>query len=406
MADFSGRFLLLVALSLGVALPGPNRAVAEEAPKPGASSSATGHPPGAAMDGHRETSWQSEGSGEQEFRIDLGAGRKIGGLAVTWEPGLGAGFLVVEASDDGAEWRTLRRLYGIAGERSWIRLPGTGGRYLRLRLMEGDGPAYGIREVDLLPAEVAGSAEALYGVMANDARRGLFPRGVRGEPSSWVQAGTGGERDVAFLSSDGALQPGNGLFLLEPFVRVGGRLLTWADVKAETSREGETSPVPKVTWTSREVGLDVTAVCEGAPGASRILVRYRLRNRTAGKLVATLVLAVRPLLARPVTDAAGAAWRVASIRTLGWDGRQLLVNGAPALVPQRPPASFNAAAFAAGDVTTYLEAGRVPPEHDAEDPSGLASGLLAYPLTLEAGAGAEVVVEIPSHPGAGRTKTR
>ena len=358
------------------------------------------------MDGRRDTSWQSEGAGEQEFRIDLGAGRKVGGLAVTWEPDLGAGLIIVEASDDGMEWRTLRRLYGVTGEKSWVRLPVTGGRFLRLRLMDGVGPAYGIREVDLLPVEIAGSVEALYRVIAENARRGLFPRGVLGEPVSWMTVGAGKDREVAFLSSDGALEPRNVPFLLEPFVRVAGRLLTWADVKAETSREGDVAATPAVSWTAREVGLDVTALCDEAPGASRLLVRFRLRNRTGGPLVATLVLALRPLLVGPKADAREMAWRVASIRTLEWDGRHVLVNGQRALVPRRPPASFNAAAFTAGDITTYLDAGRVPPEHSVEDPSGLASGVLAFPLSLEAGGEAEVMVEIPPVPRAKATKIR
>ena len=406
MADAGGRTILLAALALGIAAAQPLSADEDGAPKLSASSSVPRHLPAAAMDGRLETSWQSESSGEQELRIDLGAARKVGGLAVTWEPELGAGLVIVDTSDDEKEWRVLRRLYGVLGEKCWIRLPGTGGRYLRLRLTEGDGPGYGIREIDLLPAEVAGSVEALYGVMAKDARRGLFPRGVRGEAASWEPVGAEGDRDVAFLSADGAFEPAGGLFLLEPFVRVAGRLVTWADVTAEPSREGGTVPTPTVTWTTREVRLDVTASREGPPGASRVLVRYHVRNRTKGKLVATLVLAIRPLLSRPKANAAGAAWRVASIRTLDWDGRQVRVNDARALIPLRSPASFNAAAFTAGDVTTYLEAGRVPPEHGAEDPAGLASGLLAFPLSLEAGAGADVAVEIPSAPGAGATKAR
>jgi len=143
----------------------------------------------------------------------------------------------------------------------------------------------------------------------------------------------------------------------------------------------------------------VTAIRDGTPGGSRVLVRYRLRNRTEGKLVATLVLTVRPLLVRPKTDGAGTTWRVASIRTLDWDGRQLLVNGRRALTPLRAPASFSAAVFAAGDVSAYLEAGRVPPERGAEDPSGLASGVLAFPFSLEKGGDADVVVDVPLAPG-------
>jgi hypothetical protein len=405
VADLARRVPFLLVSALAIAAVSPLLADEASVPKLSASSSAPDHPPAAAMDGKRETSWRSEGAGEQELRIDLGAPRKAGGLAVAWEPELGASHFLVEASDDGKEWRIVRRIYGASGEKSWLRIPAAEARFLRLRFVEGDGPAYGVREIDLLPAEVAGSVEALYGVMARDARRGLFPRGVRGEAASGMSAGGGGDRGVASLSADGAFEPAGGLFLLEPFVRVAGRLVTWADVTAEGSREGEADANPTAAWTTREIGLDVAALREGASGASRMLVRYRLRNRTAGKLVATLVLAIRPFLSKSKSDKAGAPWRVASIRTLGWDGRQVLVNGRPALVPLRPPASFNAAAFAAGDVTTYLEAGRVPPEHEVEDASGLASGLLAFPLSLEAHAAAEVVVEIPPSPGAGATKT-
>ncbi len=388
-----GRGALLVA---DVLIDGKPE-VPESAGPPGlaASSSAPEHPPAAAMDGDLGTFWESGASGEQTISMDFGAPRAFGGLAVTWESGLSARAFVVEASDDGALWRILRRAGEAAAETSWLRLPGTEARHLRLRLLDGDGPAYGIREIAVLPFEVSESPGALYAAMAREARRGLFPRAIRGEQVSWTVAGVDGGGDDALLSEDGEMEPGTGSFSVEPFVRVAGRLVTWADVVSEASLMDGSLPIPTVTWTAPEISLQVTAVADGSPGSPRLLARYRLRNRTGRKLVATLALAVRPLLVEPPAQGAGASEGVAPIRTLAWDGRALLVNGSRPVVPLRAPASFNATSFAAGDVVSFLEAGRVPPGTGVEDASGLASGTFAFPLALEAGGESDVVLEIP-----------
>ncbi len=398
MADLASRGPLVLVSALAIAAFLPLRAEEVSTPKLSASSSAPDHPPAAAMDGKRDTFWQSEGSGEQQLTIDLGATRKVGGLAVAWEPELGASTFIVEVSDDGKEWRIVRRIYGASGVKSWLRLPAAGTRFLRLRFMEGDGPAFGIREVDVLPAAVAGSADALTSAMASDARRGLFPRALRGESEASAPAVVGGDRAAGFLTADGAVEPSGGGFSVEPFIRVAGRLLTWADVKSGISPGEGAASAPAVMWTSRDVGLDVAAHRDGAGADERFVVRYRLRNRTAARLVATLVLAIRPLRVQPAPDSAGAPSRIAPIRTLAWDGRRVLVNGNRSVFPRPAPASFSATSLAGGDVTSYLEAGRVPPDGSAEDAAGFASGALAYPLALDAGASSEVSLEIPILP--------
>jgi hypothetical protein len=388
-------------MALSFAVAGTARGAGESGPVLGASSSAPDHPPDLAMDGRLSTSWQSGASGTQDLTVDFGAPRELGGIAVTWEPDLAASLFTVDVSDDGWEWRTLRRVYGAAGEKGWVRLRAAKSRFLRVRCVEGDGPAFAIRDVEILPAAVAASPEALVHLMTAAARRGLFPRAFGGEPTSFSAAGPGSGRGAALLSRDGALEPGDGGFSIEPFVRVAGRLLTWADVRTETSLEKGLPDVPVVTWTSREVALDVTALPDGSGAASRLLARYRLTNLTAGRLVATLVLAVRPFLIR-AADGSDAMPAVAAIRRLDWDGRHLLVNGRRPVVPLRTPASFNATSFAGGDVTAYLEAGRVPPAHEVEDPAGLGTGVLTYPVALEAGGSAVVVLELPAAAGAGK----
>ncbi len=383
-----------------MAAPGPPAGTGASEPVLSASSSAPDHPPASAMDGRQETSWQSGASGEQHLTADFGSPREIGGVAVAWEPDLAASTFTVEASDDGRTWRTLRRVYGAGGEKSWIRLPATTTRSLRIRCLEGDGPAFGIREVEILPAAIAASPEALVRQMAAATRRGLFPRAFDGEPVASAVAGAGAGRDTALLTQDGTLEPGGGGFSVEPFIRVAGRLLTWADVKAEASPGKEIRTVPAVTWTWTELALDVTALVDVGHAPPRILARYRLRNLATGRLVATLVLAVRPLLVTPREGAGGPMGTVSTVKTLAWDGRRLLVNGDWPLVPLRTPASFNATCFAGGDVTAYLEAGRVPPAHEVEDPAGFATGVLTYPVALDAGGSAAVVLALPAVPGA------
>ncbi len=399
-ADLLRGAVFLSALALWTAAPGPPSAAGASEPALSASSSAPDHPPASAMDGLRKTSWQSGASGEQHLTADFGSPREVGGVAVTWEPELAASTFTVEASDDGQAWRTLRRVYGASGEKSWIRLPATTTRFLRIRCLEGDGPAFGIREVEVLPAAATASPEAFVRLMAAATRRGLFPRAFDGEPVAFTLAGSGSGRDTGLLTQDGTLQPGGKGFSVEPFIRVAGRLLTWADVKTEASLEKGMPTVPAVTWTSREVALDVTALADVGHGAPRILARYRLRNLTTMRLVATLVLAVRPLLVTPREGAGGPTGTVAPIKTLAWDGRRLLVNGDRPLVPLRTPASFNATSFAGGDVTAYLDAGTVPPAHEVEDPAGFATGVLTYPVALDAGGSAAVVLALPAVPGA------
>ena len=378
---------VLLALAAGAARLLP--AGEPVAPKLTASSSAPDHPPSAAMDGKKETSWESEAAGEQRLTVDFGAPRNAGGLAVTWEPELGATTFVVEASDDGKEWRVVRRVYGASGETSWVRLRPGGARFLRLRLLEGDGSAFGIREIALLPEETATSADALARAMASAARRGLFPRALRDgkEPPTLLAAGP----DGPFLSPDGAVEPAGGGFRVEPFVRVAGALVTWADATTSASEPGE--PSPSVRWAAKEVDLEVALLSESGAGATA--VRYTLRNRTPGRLVATLALAVRPLRVRPAPGGGDGASFVEPIRSLSWDGRRVAVNGARYLVATPAPASFSAVTLAGGDVTSYLEAGRVPPERDVEDPTGFASGVLAFPLALDAHGAADVTVRIP-----------
>src|SRR5207237_7122651 len=84
--------------------------------------------------------------------------------------------------------------------------------------------------------------------MARESLRGRYPRGLIGELAYWTIFGV--DRDEGakpLLSEDGAIETPAG-FTLEPFVRIDGRLMTWADVSTTQSLEQNSLPLPSTTW--------------------------------------------------------------------------------------------------------------------------------------------------------------
>src|SRR5207237_6239608 len=107
--------------------------------------------------------------------------------------------------------------------------------------------------------------------MARESLRGRYPRGLIGELAYWTIFGV--DRDTGakpLLSEDGAIETSAG-FTLEPFVRIDGRLITWADVSTTQSLEANALPMPSTTWRHPELTMSVQAFGAGS-------ARYRIRN--------------------------------------------------------------------------------------------------------------------------------
>ena len=97
--------------------------------------------------------------------------------------------------------------------------------------------------------------------------RGRYPRGLIGELAYWTIFGV--DRDEGakpLLSEDGAIETPAG-FTLEPFVRIDGRLMTWADVTTSQSLEQNSLPLPSTTWHHPKFTLEIAPF--GAGTAAR-----------------------------------------------------------------------------------------------------------------------------------------
>lgn len=349
-----------------------------------------------AVDGRLATAWRG-GPRAQSLSLDLGAPREIGGLAIDWLAGAHATRFAVDVSDDGTAWETAYEATRVPGGRSPVPLPETETRHLRVRMLEDAGAGVGVREIRVMPPEWTLTPNAFFAALAKESPRGAYPRGITGEQSYFTVVGVNGDTREGTISADGAVETGLGGPSLEPFLETGGRVLTWADVRAEQALEKGYLPVPTVTWDAAPLRMSVTAFAAGAPEASTVYARYRVENRGAGEARPTLHLALRPFQVNPPWQFLNVQGGVARVRRISLvpDGA-VEVDGRRAVVPLTRPERATVLAFDQGNPAERLDEA-LPASLAVDDPRGYASAVLSYPLRLAAGETREIVVAIPLH---------
>jgi len=354
---------------------------------------ASGGTAAAAVDGDQATAW-APGAAPAWLALDLGHACEVGGVVPTWAPGASSLDYEVQRSDDGERWTTARAVLGSNGGADFVATPDGESRFLRVALARADGVAR-LAEIEVMPPGFGAHANAVRQEMARRAPRGSYPRAFLGEQSYWTVTGAGGSPHEALLSEDGALEIEKAGATIEPFVRLDGALLSWADVEASQSLDDGDLPIPTVAWRHPRLQLAVTAVAAGDAGSSTLLARYAVRNPGAAPLRATLYLAVRPLQVNPPTQFLNVEGGAARVRSLSLVDGCVRVDERCRIRTAPPPAAWSAATFAGGDVTEHLAAGRVPPADAVTDADEGASGALAFALDVPAGETREVVLEAP-----------
>jgi len=353
-----------------------------------ASSALPGHAARCGVDGRTDASWQSEHSDEpQWFRIDFSEPREYGGLVLHWDRTRPARPFDVDISDDGEMWKTVYSAGRTDAPRSYIYLPGSISRQLRLRLHRGggDGMGVGIAEIDVRPPEFSRSLNAFFHGIAADEPRGSFPRYLRGEQAYWTSVGSAqGGLLHALLNEDGMLEADKGGFSIEPFLCIGEELVTWADAAVTQELEQGFVPIPSSVWRKNGISLRVTAFASTRGGKDILYVRYRLENAGAARIRMRFFAAVRPFQVTPPWQGHDESDTVSRITMLEYADGVVSVNGQKLVVPLTIPTAFGAASFERGDVTHYLRMGDVPPDHAVSDRSGHASGALRFDLDLGA----------------------
>jgi len=391
-------------------------------PAPRASASSN---PGSApwmLDGRLDTAWQSAPSPaasstpssrssstpstasaaaasahEAWIELDLGYEREFGGLILRWTPGAFASRYDVELSTDHQQWRPVRQVSEGNGERDALLVPESEARFVRLRLHEGPARSYSLAELEVKDLAFGATPNAFLTALASEAPRGRYPRAYVGQQSYWTLVGVDAGADSGLLSEDGALELARGGISIEPFVRVGSELVSWADVELSQSLADGYLPIPSVTWRRPDWELRVTAFASADAEQAELAARYDLTNRTQHPLELSLLLAVRPLQVNPPTQFLNQSGGFSPIHQLDWDGQRLRVNDTTAITLLGAPVRVALAAFDAAEFPERLPVRLEPASSPARvaDPNGMASGLFEYPISVQPGESVRVGVVAP-----------
>ena len=364
-----------------------------------ASSSARSAGAAGAVDGDVHTAWRSAPRDTLPWLLlDLGRPREFGGLDLRWAPGQHPADYAVAFSLDGAAWTVADSVRGSDGGRDPLYLPESEARFVRLQALKPPpGRWVELYEAAVRPLEWSATPEAFFTDLAREAPRGSFPRPYVGEQCAWAVVGTDGASDEALLSEDGMLETGKRSFSIEPFLRVDGRTITWADVRSSQSLLAGFMPMPRVQWDHPDVQLQIA--CKAYDRTDpKVWVVYDVSNPGTEPRHVTLYLAIRPFQVNPPWQNIGFAGGTARIHRIERDGPLVRVNGDRGIILDAPVSAFGALPRDDGGLVDRLRSGLMPVGPGAEDRPGFACGVLAFELDLPPGESKKVSLLVPLHP--------
>ena len=324
------------------------------------------------------TDWQPASTDRRPWlAVDLHDVRLLGGLVIEWKNRAPARGFRVSGSNDGSRWKTLYRAERAGGSRTYVYLPKTKMRHLRLELRE----PIGVRAVRWQGFEFSRSIDAFWHSIAANELRGWHPRWLMREQSLWTPIGIPNGTTCALINEEGMVEVDEGSFSIEPFVNVDGCLFTWADAKLRQELRDGWMPIPSVIWETAGWRLQVEA---SAGGDGALNVTYFVENLSANAQHVKLFAALRPFQVTPPWQHFRNVGGVSPIHDLRWRDGVITVNQTKRIVADHA-ATFGAMSFDEGMIASKLSEGAGPTAAEVHDAFGFASGALAWEFTLQPG---------------------
>ena len=214
--------------------------------------------------------------------------------------------------------------------------PEASARWLRLELQTpqaavGSEPptgAYALNSLEIESLSFGETPTTFMRAVAEESRRGLYPRGFVGEQPYWTLVGVDGGGESGLIGEDGAIELRRGGPSIEPFVLDNGRLVSWADVQIGQSQQDGDLPIPTVTWASDDWTLAITAFAEGVPERAQLYGQYVLTNTSKRPRTLTLALMARPFQVNGPSQFLAIPGGVGPIEQIDWNGSTLVLNDA------------------------------------------------------------------------------
>ena len=362
-----------------------------------ASSALPGHEPHNAVDLSAAASWRSIATDEPQWLlIDFQQERECGGLVIQWEKDFQARQFDVQVSRDGDAWSIAYTTSQGASERSYVFLPQTISRYIRLNLIRSiKSQGFGIQDIEVKPFDFSRTINHFFQNIAREQPIGLYPKYLLGKQTYWTPVGTGEGDGQALFNEEGMVEVDKGSFSIEPFLYTAGRLITWADVALNQELIKGYLPIPYSQWRTDSLTMRITAFAAAASGRPILYICYCIENTLQDNQSVIFFAAVRPFQVTPTWQNWRSFGGASPIREMSFREGAVWVNGNKVVIPLNAASGFGAAAFAQGTVVKHLITGELPSPIHVQDEFGYASGALRFDLDLAPGCAQEVYLAIP-----------
>jgi hypothetical protein len=347
------------------------------------------------------TLWDSRSNGESGILIDMQDYREIGGLVINWDKNnIPAGYDIL-ISKDNSGWEKIYSASEIKEDKSFIRLPGTEARYIKIIMPEGQKPSAGITELSVVDPEYSENLNRFFINIAKNYQRGYFPRYFYEEASYWTITGVNSDVKEALISEDGTIEVDKGAFSIEPMLYSDNRLITWNDAITSQSLLNDYLPIPGVEWKVNDLQLKTETFTHGeANRNSTLYITYKIKNIGSSDKNGKLFLLIRPFQVNPYYQELNLTGGVSGISSINITDSLIQVDNNKFIYPL---SSFNDAGtmkFEEGNIVSFLAEGIVPAEKTLTDKSKLGSGVMSFDFYLREGEEKVISVAVPFY---GRT---
>jgi hypothetical protein len=342
----------------------------------GASSHRSNHLPEAVFDADSPGGWQADDADKTpRWWVDFGRLVRFGGLLIHWPSPMQPRRYVIEISNDGETWTRIYQAGRSLGTRSHISAAQAEARFLRLDFDNAESAA--VLALELMPDSFSRTPNEFIHAVAADYPRGWFPRYWTREQSYWTPVGSPEGRRRALVNEEGMVEVDEAKFSLEPFLLIGDKLVTWADVEIALSLSADGAPFPVVAWRSGDVKLTILPWVDGEGDNLALHTTYLVENPSEHEI--RLAVAVRPYQVNPPWQAFRDLGGRSPIHQIVCDADGMKVDGRR-VNANRKPDSVGAVAFEEGGVVDFLSRNEFPTTAVVSDESGLASAVMVWKL--------------------------
>lgn len=350
----------------------------------------------ALLDNNPLTTWRSRKGAKEDFIIiDLGMKREIGGFIINWGKHKPKRLLVFLTSKLLDYPPPVKDVAASINSANFISLPEAEARFIKL-VFTGIDPRVPveIKDIELKDASFSATPNDFYFTIAQQSPRGDYPRYFSHEASFWTINGVDSDDNEALFSMDGAVEPVRGGYSVEPFISEGRQFYTWADVKKTTSLRDGYLPIPKVTWHTKNIQLDIEVFSAGKANVSSTLyAKYSITNVSSMPVKGKLWLAIRPFQVNPHYQWLNLVGGFAKFNAIEQRKSALIIDDKNYLYPLPNEYRFGQIGFDEGNIVSFMK--RDMTEKSNSRTYEQIEGYIEYPYSIPTGEKKDVYVVFP-----------